>query len=266
MHPNYRQLARFSSPETLPAAHGKAPERNLTKLFGAFTDVNTEKQERISNRLTYVQQLLKMRKTTELTPQQQSNRTQLLNLLELYVMLGKYPSDYDQKVKERLCFKDASGRRCAIGFMIERTAGQHLADIVCDQESLEFLVPAHKSAYEAWLAQSGMTSEELAMIQPNFSGQAPADSQAPSGVSQTFASLREASQRRGSYPDSAFVGASPEAVVLAGHRPSPQKQNTILVNTAASPTGATADSQLRVFFLSSAKGEPVVAMTFSSSC
>ncbi|HHG84204.1 MAG TPA: hypothetical protein ENJ82_05585, partial [Bacteroidetes bacterium] len=267
MNPNYRQFARFSSPETLPDRNGKTPERNLTKIFGAINDVNTENQERISNRLTYVHQLLKMRKTPSLTEAQRSNRTQLLNLLELYVMLGQYPSDYDQQVNDRLCFKDAAGCRCAVGFLVERSAGKHLADKVCDQGNLALLPANTRQEFEAWLADSGILREELAMIQPNFSGEAKVDTHAPNGVSQAFASLRKESQtRRGSYSEAEFVKISPEAVVLAGHQPAPPPQAVYRVDAAVVASATVANpSQLRIFFLNNQLGEPVVAMTYSSS-
>ena len=191
-NPNIRQLARFSSPETLPGTDRVLLERNLAELWGANSELDTENSARISNRLTYVQQLLSMRPTPHLDETQRSNRTQLLYHLSRYADRGVFPTDYELHADARLCFKDEDGRRCAVGFLIEQTHGRDLANRICGTH-IDLMDGHTRLALKGWMMVNGVSAEELALIQPGFQPQN--DLFAASGISNRFTGLREASMR-----------------------------------------------------------------------
>jgi hypothetical protein len=256
-NPNVRQLARFSSPETLPGTNRILLERNLAALWGANSELDTENHARISNRLTYVQQLLNLRPTPHLNEAQISNRTHLLYLLGRYADRGVFPKDYEQHSGARLCFKDEDGRRCAVGFLIEQTHGRDLADRICGTH-IDLMDGHTRLALSGWMRVNGVNEEELALIQPGF--QPKGDVATRSGISHRFSGLREASMR-----DRAITPREDGFAAIVS-RESEQKSDSQLTFTTIFDLLHTPSAQadpVKVFVISNQWGEPALAMTFS---
>lgn len=117
--------------------------------------------------LTHVRQLLAARPAP--TPALAARRAELLGYLDDYIAHGTTP------VNEALpwrtpVFIDANGTICAVGYLIERTAGRELAERIARAHRYDFLEDIADAMPEvgAWVAASGFTLDELASIQPGY--------------------------------------------------------------------------------------------------
>lgn len=260
INPLVTQLARFSSPATLPGLDRDILEGRLAELWGSQSEINTEINSRISNRLAYVQQLLSLRPVQTLSETRRGKRTQLLQLLGLYAHLGAFPKDYDENASGRLCFMDEEGKRCAVGFLLERTRGRSFADSICapDVESLDV---ATRQLFEDWVHEHGITVEELAMVQPGFFPQE--NPPAETGLSKAFSGLYQASLRRqADFPDETRLteekdlAPQPEAAAA-------QKLAFSSMFDLLQSSNGDEERPIRVYLVSRQYGEPVIAMTYA---
>jgi hypothetical protein len=265
MNPGFPQLACFSTPTTLPGVDRTVLEGRLADFWVSPSEINTESNSRISNRLAYVQQVLNLRPVYHLCESRRSNRTQLLQLLGLYAHLGTFPKDYDEYAAGRLCFRDEEGRRCAVGFLIERTRGRTFADRICgpDFESLDVET---RKLFDEWLGAYGCTTEELAMIQPGFFPQD--NPPVGTGLSKAFSGLYQASLRRQSdFPDQdqpGFSNSDEGSATHQNHQKIWETKEQLAFSSMFDLLKSDEDARpMRVYLVSREYGEPVVAVTFS---
>lgn len=57
---------------------------------------------------------------------------------------------------------------CAVGYLIEQTAGREAAEYINSMFHNEYLLQMEDPVIENWTAKSGFTKVELAMIQPSY--------------------------------------------------------------------------------------------------
>jgi len=126
-------------------------------------------EERIRSHahLLAVRRMLGLRPATR--PELEGRRAELLDDLDAYIAAGTTP------VNERLpwrtpVFIDDAGRVCAVGYLIERSAGRELAETIARGHRYEYLeeIAAAMPEVRAWVASSGFTLDELASIQPGY--------------------------------------------------------------------------------------------------
>jgi hypothetical protein len=126
----------------------------------------TEKQ-RITAHLAYAYQLLMDR--TEAMPESEikQKRFFVLEYLRDYIRRGEFPinSKYEER---RPCFIDEKGTYCAVGFLIQQTAGSALAEKINSLFQYYFLSDMKLPDLSQWISQSGFSTEELATVQPTY--------------------------------------------------------------------------------------------------
>ena len=142
--------------------------------FGVIPDIATNEQERIQTHLSYVEQLLRTAHATNLTNNQQANRSFILDILQQYWTCGIFPTNRDYPDERKPCFIDADGNICAVGYLIEQTKGRQLAEDINAKHQYDFLLNMNEPAIQAWADEYGLTLEECAMIQPTY-GAPPAE-------------------------------------------------------------------------------------------
>lgn len=125
---------------------------------------------RIQTHLEYVENLLRSKNTDALTDQEKINRSAALDLLHQYWTAGIFPKNYDHPEKRVPCFIDKDGSICAVGFLIEKTAGRDAAETINAKHKYEKIIEMHDADVMAWVEQSGLTLEECAMVQPAYDG------------------------------------------------------------------------------------------------
>ena len=183
-------LSSFTSiaQQKLQEVNALLHDESYIASFGVIPDAATNEQERIQTHLSYVEQLLRTADATNLTNNQQANRTFILDILHQYWTAGIFPTNRDYPDQRRPCFIDADGNICAVGYLIEQTKGRQLAEDINARHQYDFLLDMKEPAIEAWADEYGLTLEECAMIQPTYGAPPPdqtsyADIQTGYGVS-----------------------------------------------------------------------------------
>jgi len=125
---------------------------------------------RIKIHLEYVEQKLRARPVEHLTRQQQTNRINHLNLLREYRKRGEFPHNDGHPAERRPTFIDENGNICAVGYLVEQTLGRETAEALNQHYKYAYLEDIDHPKFENWVEQSGLTKQELAMIQPAYDG------------------------------------------------------------------------------------------------
>lgn len=136
--------------------------------FGRLPNVTTDANLRIQTHLAYVEKLLRQKDVSSLSPTLQTKRIHLLDLLHDYWTRGIFPRNYDYKDQARPCFIDKDGTICAVGYLIEQTAGRKAAEIINSKHKYDRINEMKDKMVDDWISNSGLTKEECAMIQPQY--------------------------------------------------------------------------------------------------
>lgn len=136
--------------------------------FGELPNNETEYHLRIQTHLEYAYQLLQARDISYLTPERREKRNFLLQQLRDYITAGIYPSNEAYPGVSRPCFIDGDGRICAVGYLVEQSAGRELAEAINREAQYELLQNMDIDALDAWVEESGLALSELALIQPTY--------------------------------------------------------------------------------------------------
>ncbi|HYF29879.1 MAG TPA: hypothetical protein VD993_02060 [Chitinophagaceae bacterium] len=143
-------------------------DESFIAQFNALPAENTDERLRIQTHLSYVEYLLRNASVSHLTEQQRQNRQQVLELLNEYWTAGIFPSNYDYPGERRPCFIDRNGNICAVGYLIEMTAGRTVAESINERHQYDYIMDMNEEAAVAWASEHGLTVEECAMIQPAY--------------------------------------------------------------------------------------------------
>lgn len=124
---------------------------------------------RMHTHLTHVRALLGARPAT--APALEPRRAALLAALDDYIAHGATPVNRVLPWRNPV-FIDGDGAICAVGYLIERSAGRALAERIAAHHRYDLLedIAAAEPEVVAWVASSGFTLEELASIQPGYQG------------------------------------------------------------------------------------------------
>jgi hypothetical protein len=131
----------------------------------AYCAGRTERQK-ITAHLRYVELQLRDRPVNELTAEQRENREKLLDNLADYSAQGEFPVNEKFPGTRQPCFIDAHGKICAVGYLIEQSAGREAAESINARYQYSFI--AEMRGLDEWMMVNGITAEECAMIQPTY--------------------------------------------------------------------------------------------------
>jgi len=142
--------------EAFLAEYGRPPTEGEEKL-------------RIRTHFLAVQKLLASRPATR--PELAAKRTEILAHFADYIAKGTTPKNAHLPWRTPV-FIDDEGTICAVGYLIEQTAGRSVAEKVAAGHRYSYLEEIAKDLPEVkqWVEQSGLTLEELASIQPGYEG------------------------------------------------------------------------------------------------
>ncbi len=141
---------------------------SFVQKYGQMPDAATDENLRIKTHLEYVENILRQKDVSHLTTKQQHKRTHLLNLLHKYWTNGIFPRNYDREDERAPCFIDKDKKICAVGYLVEQTAGRAVAEQINSKHQYDEIYEMDDNIVDAWIANSGLTKEECAMIQPNY--------------------------------------------------------------------------------------------------
>jgi hypothetical protein len=140
---------------------------SFEKKYGATPDADTDDNLRIAAHLEYAENELRNRDVSKLSPEMRSKRSYMLDLLHQYWSAGVFPRNYDRP-ERRPCFIDQNGTICAVGYLVEQTAGRAVAEDINSRHKYATIFEMNDRKVNDWIAQSGLSKEECAMIQPAY--------------------------------------------------------------------------------------------------
>ena len=136
--------------------------------FGMKPDGQSGEALRIRTHLEYVEGLLRQRDVSTLPAALQQKRQTMIDLLHQYITAGIFPSNFDYPSQRIPCFIDRNGKICAVGYLVEKTAGRQVAEQINKEHRYEKLLAMNDRNVDAWISGSGLTKLECAMIQPSY--------------------------------------------------------------------------------------------------
>lgn len=143
-------------------------DESFVALFGFLPSDATNNELRVQAHLAYAENLLRSRSVEGLTEQQKKNRATVLDHLRDYWMNGVFPANLDYPDERRPCFIDKDGNICAVGYLVEKTAGLKVAQQINEKHQYDYLLDMNEPVLTAWAEENGFTLEECATIQPMY--------------------------------------------------------------------------------------------------
>ncbi len=136
-------------------------------LYGRLPGPGDGEALRMHSHFTHVRAWLGSRDATR--PELAGRRAELLGYLDEYVAKGTTPRNAHVPWRTPV-FIDDDQTICAVGYLIERSAGRALAEKVAKEHRYSVLedIAAAMPEVGAWVASSGFTLEELASVQPGY--------------------------------------------------------------------------------------------------
>lgn len=132
-------------------------------VHGNFPSFETSEFDRIEAHLKHVVSRLKLNSTDH-----DLNRKRCIFLLEDYIKRGQFPINTDYPFQRKPCFIDATGNICAVGYLVEMTAGREEAERISTAYQYDYLKDIDDPKLLTWQKTSGLSFMELEMIQPTY--------------------------------------------------------------------------------------------------
>ncbi|MFT7582450.1 MAG: hypothetical protein ACI9MR_004132, partial [Myxococcota bacterium] len=134
--------------------------------FGRLPGSDDSEALRMKTHLVFVHERLAQRPAT--APELEARRAELLTYLDDYIALARTPENTALPFRNPV-FLDHTGAICAVGYLIERSAGRALAETVASAFRHARLENIVLPELLEWVRDSGFTLDELASIQPAYS-------------------------------------------------------------------------------------------------
>lgn len=136
--------------------------------YGYAPNENTPDQLRIATHLEYAEFMLRSKDVSSMSQEQIKKRTHLLDLLHEYWTRGVFPKNEDVVNERRPCFIDHNGTICAVGYLVEQTAGHDIAEMINARFMYDEILDMNDPVVLNWIEECGLTREECAVIQPTY--------------------------------------------------------------------------------------------------
>ena len=130
-------------------------------------------QQLVQLHLYEVEKLLRSRSIDALAPEQRVNRIKNLDVLHEYLMAGIFPVNTGHYNRQPY-FIDDNNNYCAVGYLMKESGADDIARDIHRIQNFSYLKDIHHDKLMHWVQQSGLSFEELALIQPGYGGETPA--------------------------------------------------------------------------------------------
>lgn len=170
------QSTDFKRPDALRyAINAVIGDLSYVDKTGAEPPPGADGDERVRIHLAFVHDLLSRRDISALPHELRQAREDHLARLREYIDAGVFPRNRAYLGENRPCFIDDDGRICAVGYLVERSAGRDVAERINAKFQYSFLGEMKLPELDDWIARSGLSPIELAMIQPEYEPPTPCD-------------------------------------------------------------------------------------------
>lgn len=161
-------LSLSAPPEQGGTVNAVLGDESFVTTFGRAPRADDDEVLRIRTHLAHVERFLRAADVSDLTPEVQTERSRLLDVLAAYGEFGAFPSAFPATNARRPCFIDAEGRICAVGHLIAETEGRAAAEAIAEAHRYDRIDQMPASLLDEWATRSGFSLAELAMIQPAY--------------------------------------------------------------------------------------------------
>jgi hypothetical protein len=127
-------------------------------------------QEIVRQHLQETELLLRSRKITSLTAQQQANRLRNLDVLHSYWQAGIFPKNTHHSNRQPY-FIDDYNNYCAVGYLMKESGANAMARAIHESQNFSYLANIQHPDLINWAKNSGLSLDELALIQPGYGGE-----------------------------------------------------------------------------------------------
>ena len=125
-------------------------------------------QQLIQFHLMETEKLLRNRSTAQLTLLQKKNREANLNTLHAYWQNGVFPKNTGHPGKRQPYFIDIFNTYCAVGYLMQQSGADKMARDINKTQNYSYLRDIIHHDLINWAINSGLTVDELALIQPGY--------------------------------------------------------------------------------------------------
>ncbi|MBS1119686.1 MAG: hypothetical protein H6Q90_1914 [Deltaproteobacteria bacterium] len=152
-----------------PGANHHTGDDGFVAHLGRDPKSGAEEKLRMHEHFVAVRARLAAKPATR--PELEARRQQILAYLDAYIAKGTTP-DNTHLPWTTPVFIDDKGTICAVGYLIEQSAGRALAEQIATKHRYDFIEDIAKDMPEvrAWVEASGFTLDELGQIQPGYMG------------------------------------------------------------------------------------------------
>ena len=154
-------------PRLREGANHHIGDQSFIEKFGRAPTSHDDERIRMTTHLQAVHDWLASRPATR--PELAAKRAALLAAFEKYIAKGTTPKNADLPWRTPV-FIDEEGTICAVGYLIESSVGRELPEKIAKKHRYDFIedIAADMPEVRAWVAESGMTLEEIQTIQPAY--------------------------------------------------------------------------------------------------
>jgi hypothetical protein len=157
------------APSPMTSINPLLGDESFVATFGHRPSAADDDELRVRTHLAYVERRLRAVDDTVLPPALRAARRRNLDLLRAYWSAGLFPAG-ENPAGRQPTFIDDTGRRCAVAALVEASAGTETVTRINTRYRNAYIGQMHDAALAAWIASSGFTAGEVAMIQPTYSG------------------------------------------------------------------------------------------------
>ncbi len=156
-----------SDPVLKSGANHHMGDESFALAFGRPPTPHDAERIRMTTHLQHVRDWLASRPATR--PELAARRAAILAAFDGYIAKGTTPKNSNLPWRTPV-FIDEEGTICAVGYLIESSAGRALPEAIAKQHRYDFIetIAADMPEVAAWVAESGFTLEEIGSIQPAY--------------------------------------------------------------------------------------------------
>ena len=136
------------------------------EIYHMLPNEKTVETRRLRVHLNYV--LARLKSSSTKNDGNSLSRKKSISLLEEYISIGEFPSSFSHRAPRTPCFIDDVGNICAVGYLVEKTAGRAEAERINERYRFHYLADINDAGLKTWQQSSGLSMKELAMIQPTY--------------------------------------------------------------------------------------------------
>ncbi len=135
--------------------------------YGRAPTAADDPVERVATHLAFAERILRAHDVSSLSPELRASRSRLLDRLAAYARARRFPRG-ESAVGRLPTWQDDAGTRCAVADMVDSAAGPDTVRALDARFHNAFVAQFDDPAFDAFVASSGLTRAELAIVQPTY--------------------------------------------------------------------------------------------------